>query len=360
MRSFVLAMLLLLVAGPLLALPEPPVALVNPGFETADQAGQPQGWTKYVTFPGHAEWSLDRVRKHTGEASARLTLTGETRCAVSQYLKATLDGPQTLSCLLRGDPVGGLQAQLQLQWFAMTDWPRQIQMVSAEAPSPWVALTGEWTKLAATGVRPAQADLLLAVIIVRNTGQQPGVAWADEALLRPGAFPAPLVRNPGFELDLNGDGVPDDWGASVYGGGFDLKRETAMAHGGGASACLTGAANHGDRACFSQLTPVFSAPRKLRLSLWYRGRGLSLVLVQLLTPVGVQRPGGGIEYGNLSATPKLDNPLRPGDLQWQELVQEVEVPAEARQAGVMRCAILLYQKGEGTLWYDDVRLELVE
>ena len=339
-------------SGPLLA--APPAELTNAGFEAAASPdGLPAGWHRYVSAFGQARLARDRQVKHAGEASLRVEVADQSRCAVSQLFTVAQPGSYTFSCRVRMPATPGTVAQLQIEWFETVDWPRRIRLVASEAPSPALGDAGEWTELAATGSKPATADLALVAIIIGN-GQTPaGTVWVDEARWRPGAFPAPLVSNPGFELGPTKEGHPTGWGPAAYGGGFTLTRDDTVAHSGKASARLTGAKEHGDRSCYVQATPVFAPPNKIRLSLWYKGTGQSALIMHLLTPAGVEKPGGGIGYGEITGTPALSP-------EWQQFSQEIAVPPDAKTAGVMRVDIILYQKGEGTLWYDDVKVELLE
>ncbi|MGE5532624.1 MAG: carbohydrate binding domain-containing protein, partial [Bacteroidota bacterium] len=243
--------------------------------------------------------------------------------------------------------------QLQIQWFKLADWPRQITPVDLGQPSPAVIPAEQWTNVAATGSRPAEADLALVVIIVGNGQTTGGTVWADDCKFRQGAYPEPIISNPGFESDTNVDGQPDAWGPFNYGPGFVMKQDTTVSHSGSASASATGAKDHGDRSGYYQATPLFTPPAKVRLSYWYKGTGRSALTMHLLTPAGVQKPGGGIEYAVMTATPELSP-------QWQQFSKEIDVPREARDAGIMRLDVILYQRGEGTVWYDDVKVELVE
>ncbi len=344
--------LLLAVLGPLPA--APPEALSNAGFEAdADQNGVPDGWSRYVSSFGHADLALDRQVKSEGQAALRVQIGEKTRCAVSQLFSVAQPGTYTFSCRVRMPSPATTVAQLQIEWFQTVDWPRRIRLVASAAPSAALEDAADWTEVAATGSKPAAADLALVAIIVGNGQTPPGAVWVDEARWRTGAFPAPLVGNPGFEQGPTKEGHPEGWGPAAYGGGFELKRDDTVAHTGKASARLTGAKEHGDRSCYVQATPVFAPPAKLRLSLWYKGAGESALIMHLLTPAGVQRPGGGIEYGAINAKPPLSD-------QWQQFSQEIAVPDEARQAGAMRVDIILYQRGEGALWYDDVKVELLD
>ncbi len=344
--------LLLIALAPLPAAPL--AALTNAGFEAdADKDGVPDGWSRYVSSFGHASLALDRQVKSDGQAALRVEIGDKTRCAVSQLFSVAQPGTYTFSCRVRMPSPATTVAQLQIEWFQTVDWPRRIRLVASEAPSPALSDAADWTEVAATGSKPATADLALVAIIVGNGQTPPGTAWVDEARWRTGAFPAPLVGNPSFEQGPTKDGHPEGWAPAAYGGGFELKRDDTVAHTGKASARLTGAKEHGDRSCYVQATPVFAPPAKVRLSFWYKGTGQLALVMHLLTPAGVQKPGGGIGYGEITGTP----PLSP---EWQQFSQEIAVPPDAKAAGIMRLDIILYQRGEGTLWYDDVKVELLE
>jgi hypothetical protein len=353
MRSCCLLLpLLILSVAPVLALPA--AQLVNAGFDAdADRDGLPDGWSRYVASFGHAETALDTQVKSAGTGSLRVEIADQTRCAISQYLSVSSGSAYTFSCRVRMTDPATTVAQVQIEWFAVVNWPQQIRLVKSDTPSAAIGDAADWTEVAAASTRPADADLALVAVIIGNGKTPAGKVWVDEARGRPGAFPAPLVTNAGFELDTDADGNPDGWGPAMYGGGFELKRDATVAHAGKASARLTGSAQHGDRSAYVQATPLFAPPGKLRLSFWYKGSGASYLIMHLLTPAGVQKPGGGIEYAVMSEAP----PLSPD---WQQFSQEIAVPPEAKQAGIMRVDIILYQKGEGTLWYDEVKLELSE
>jgi hypothetical protein len=331
----------------------PPAGLNNPGFEMPTATGQAAGWSRYVSPFGHASLALDRDVRRSGAASLRVDLADKSRCAVSQLISVAQPGAYTFSAEVRLAAPSAVGVQLQVEWFRAVDWPRRIQIVRSEPPSPFASEAADWTEIAATGTRPAEADLALVSIIAGDRKTPGGTVWIDEARWRPGAYPSPLVASPGFEQDANSDGQPDGWDPAIYGGGFTLTRDTTVAHSGQASARLVGAPDHGDRSCYYQATPIFSPPGKLRLSYWYKGTGLSAVVLHLLTPAGVQKPGGGIGYGEINETPPLSD-------QWQQFIRDISVPAAAQEAGIMRLDLILYQKGEGTLWYDEVKVELLD
>ena len=156
----------------------------------------------------------------------------------------------------------------------------------------------------------------------------------------------PTLRNPSFE---RGTEQPAAWGKVMHGHGFTLSRDTAEAHTGTASIKLTGAADHGSRACYLQTSAAFPPEKGLRLKLWYRGTGRADGILRFRPRRGVQAPKG--EYGThhfRCPTPRPD---------WTEFVFEAGVPKAAREAGAVKMEVILYQRAEGTVWYDDVSLE---
>jgi len=156
----------------------------------------------------------------------------------------------------------------------------------------------------------------------------------------------PTLRNPGFE---QGTEQPAAWGTAMHGHGFTLSRDTAEAHTGTASIKLTGAADHGSRACYLQTSAAFPPEKGLRLKLWYRGTGRADGILRFRPTPGVRTPKG--EYGThhfRCPTPRPD---------WAEFVFEAGVPKAAREAGAVKMEVILYQRAEGTVWYDDVSLE---
>lgn len=324
-----------------------PTGVVDLGLGKGTAGVMPNGWHQYVTFPGKAVSSLDRAVIVGGQPALRVQVAANTRCAISRPWPLTGTGSYTFGCRVRG--TGQVLVQARLQWF-QTLTPLRLRLVSEDAPSPAVTVSNEWTEIAATGSKPEEADLALVVIIVGSNQTPAGSVWLTEATLRPGAYPVPLVANPSFE---QGGEQPLSWGPSIYGGGFELKRDETVAHTGKASIRLTGLKNHGDRACYYQATALFTPPQRVRLSFWYKGSGRSTAIMHLLMPAGVKRADGTIDYGTIDAT------CDPTD-EWKQFSQEIVVPDEARKAGVMRIDIILYQRGEGTLWYDDVKVDLLQ
>ena len=62
------------------------------------------------------------------------------------------------------------------------------------------------------------------------------------------------LRNPGFEVDENDDGMPDGWNFSPHGEGWSVGITDAQAHSGEHSVFITGMPDHGDRAAIVQIS----------------------------------------------------------------------------------------------------------
>lgn len=346
-----LLLILLLAVSVASAWPE----LVNPGLEVdTDQDGLPDGWRKYVSPNGRAEVAIDRAVKRSGAGSVRVTLADKSRCALSQWVPLTETGPVTFGCHVRSGEAAVTVAQVQVQWFCETRPGEVLALVKTETPSPPVSLTSGWLEIATAATRPENADRALVAIIIGDRRTPAGTFWAADAYLKPGVFPKPLVANPGFELDSDGDGRPDNWGRGGEGEGFELVRDTKVFKAGQASVRLTGRPGHGSRIAVTQTTGLMPVPRVLRIKLWYRGQGKADGVIDILPPVGVKASLQGVYFDRIGFDlPKLSD-------EWQQIVLEREMTAEARQVGQMRLGFILYQKGQGDLWYDEIEAEFVD
>ncbi len=336
------------------ALAQPPTELLSPGLETdANGDGLPDGWSRYVRYFGSASVAVDTKQYRSGDASVRVELGANSRCALAQYVAVSQPGPYTFTAWFRPDEPTGTPVQAVINWFDATDWPTRLHFVRQEPPSTAVLTTTEWTAVAAVGTRPDGANVAQVALVFGDASTPAATVWADDASFSPGARPWPLVTNPGMEA-LGAGGLPAAWGRAGEGEGFEMACDTAEAHSGKASLRLTGLPGHGSRVCAVQMTPVFSTPRRLRVSLWYKGSGIADGIVDILPPPGVKARDGGVYYDRIvfsCPTPQTE---------WQQFVVERDTTEEAREAGLMRLQFLLYQKGDGDLWYDDVAVELLE
>ena len=336
-------------------LPLPGDALINAGFDQPlDAAGTPEGWNRHTSSFGTARLSVDRAVKHSNTGCLKVEVGDKSACTVSQYLRVSGPGPFTFSCqvLTAAQATNGVQASIE--WFRATDWPQRIQIVGRSFSSAVLYGCDTWQRLGAVAMRPEGADLALVAITVGDTRSQAGAYWVDDAEFSPGARPAPLLANPGFEMDVNNDGVPDNWGRSYYGEGWSTERDTTVWRTGVASVRMSGEKTHGSRSVITTNSPYFVPPERLRVSFWYKGSGRSENIIDFLPGEGDLAANGTVYFERHPLTLQLPRE------DWTQVVQEYEVPQDARDFGRMRVDFLMYQKGEGTLWFDDFELEVVE
>ncbi|MFW6156765.1 MAG: DUF4962 domain-containing protein, partial [Armatimonadota bacterium] len=156
------------------------------------------------------------------------------------------------------------------------------------------------------------------------------------------------LRNPSFEADEDGDGMPDGWRFATHGEGWSAGITDAEAHSGEHSIFITGAPDHGDRAAVLQVSPPVKVSPGYRLRFFARGTG---------------HPGSGIlrfRYPIEGDDVKHQTErfqIRAAEDEWTENVFEFAAGPTAREIGVSPIEIILYQRGEGTLYYDDVSVE---
>jgi hypothetical protein len=337
------------------ALPLPGADLVNAGFDgPLDSSGTPEGWSRYISKFGTADLSVDNELKDTGAGSLKAEVGAKSACTVSQYLSVSDPGPFTFSCLVRTAAQATNGVQVSVEWFEAIDWPRRVRMVGRTFSSAVLYGDDTWQRLGAVAMKPDDADLALVAITVGDALAEAGTYWLDDADFSPGARPAPLLGNPGFELDLNNDGIPDNWGRTYYGEGWEIVRDETVRHSGSASARLTGQAGHGSRSVLSTQSSYLVPPQRLRVSFWYKGSGASDNLIDFLPGEGDLAANGTVYFERHVV--KLELPQN----EWTQFVAEYDVPDDAREFGRMRVDFLMYQRSEGTLWLDDFRLEVIE
>lgn len=335
------------------ALAQPGKQLLTPGLDAdADGDGLPDGWTRYVRYFGTASVAVDRQVRRSGDGAVRVELGDNSRCALSQYIAVADPGPYTFAAWFRAETATGAPVQAAINWFDASDWPVRLQLVRQEPASTALLTTTDWTAVAAVGTRPEGADTAQVALVFGDGSTPAAMLWADDASFSPGARPWPLVTNAGMEA-VGPGGLPAAWSRGGEGQGFEMVRDANEFHTGAASLRLTGLPDHGSRVCAVQMTPVFPTPRRLRVSLWYKGAGTADGIVDVLPPPDVKARDGGVYYDRIvfsCPTPQTE---------WRQFVVEQETTPEAREAGLMRLQFLLYQKGDGDLWYDDVAVELL-
>ncbi len=168
----------------------------------------------------------------------------------------------------------------------------------------------------------------------------PGLCRAD----------AVAVANPGFELDEDGNGVPDGWRTFASGEGFEFALG-ADAHSGDRCACITGLPGHGDRACYGQTTARIAVARAYRLSVWVRGAGRATVLFRCRYADANGEDADDTRHVTIESLSAEE---------WREATFEFPTAGEVLDAREARIELLLYQRGEGPVCFDDVRIQELE
>ncbi|MBU0610057.1 MAG: DUF4962 domain-containing protein, partial [Armatimonadetes bacterium] len=348
-----------------LALAQQPLAITNAGLEVdANNDGIPDGWGRYISN-GTAQTSVDAQVKHGGEGALWVDCAADSRCTVSQLVPVAEAGQYTFGCFVKTDLAAGSGAYVYIQW------RKGNETVRNEPRSPLLTGKQDWTEISCVGTRPDEATGALLVIVVQTAQGKPGTAWADDAWFKPGAFPkgpvpppapaapaapaaAPTappgqIANGSFETDADNDGQPDGWQRAIHGEGFVLSRDATVAHTGQAAMKMVGQPGAADRSAILQVTAPVATPKAVRVHVWYKGSGRADGILRY-RPV----PGVVVEmdtYGQRDfriETPKDD---------WTEFTFDAPVTEAAAKAPQVRLEVILYQKGEGTLWYDDVSLE---
>lgn len=91
----------------------------------------------------------------------------------------------------------------------------------------------------------------------------------------------------------------------------------------------------------------------MRASFWYKGTGACTGFVRFLPA-----PGVTLATGEFYDTQHFAVPM-PKD-EWTRFSFDAKTPAAALEAGLVVMDVTIYQRGEGTLWLDDVTVEGLE
>lgn len=340
LRSLGLMGLLMLPGLSLAQLP----ALQSPGFDSAGPDGLPAGWRGRVSFTG-GKAALDTTEKRAGAGCLRVELPPHGGYLVSQGLGPVTCDQVSFGCWVKTKLNGPDGVQLSLHWLDDSG-----QIVGIGQPSAVVSGSTTWQQVVVVGERPMGATKSLLKISVGQGLGTGGTAWVDEAFVKPGVDVAGALLNLGFELDADGDGDPDGWRPFVHGGGFALARDVTVGRSGQSSARLTGYPGHGDRSCYGQTSRPCTPPQGVRLRFWYKGSGECSGFVRFRPAPGVK-----LESGEFYDTMSFSAPLPRQD--WAELSFETKTPAAALAAKQIQVEVTIYQRGEGTLWLDDVSVE---
>ncbi|MFW5868005.1 MAG: DUF4962 domain-containing protein, partial [Armatimonadota bacterium] len=321
------------------------VVFQTPGFEVdADEDGMPDGWN----FAEHGEgWSagITDEEAHSGEHSIHITGAPDhgDRAAILQVSAPTRVAPAyrlTFYAKGAGDPGTGTfrfrypregeDDQHQTEHFA-------IQFDADE----WVKNEYEF----ASGPRAREIGVSPIEVILYQRGE--GAIYYDDISVE--AIDAPSVRlnNPGFEADEDGDGTPDGWREFASGEGFEFGLSDD-AHSGEHAACITGLPGHADRACWGQTTELAPVSPGYRLTFWVKGEGRSN---------GTFRYRYTDENGEAADDTQSFTVSDISADEWREKTFEFATRGEVLEVGASRIELLLYQRGEGTMCFDDVSID---
>ncbi|MFQ6098183.1 MAG: hypothetical protein ACE5O2_10700, partial [Armatimonadota bacterium] len=172
-----------------------------------------------------------------------------------------------------------------------------------------------------------------------------------------------LIRNPGFEADADGDGIPDGWSfawRSTHQGDAQRgieKREPdwgwdrRVKHSGAAS-IRCGVSRAVDDGVWTQDgVEIPEGARYLKVTAWCRARdvkdGAGTVGIVFL---GEQKKWLGARYEAIAVVQECD---------WTQYTGYVEVPKGARTIR-LRCWTNFAYRGTGTFWFDDLELVQVD
>lgn len=177
-----------------------------------------------------------------------------------------------------------------------------------------------------------------------STNRVIGRLYAMRLCFVDGVYPGAALTNPGFDLDANGDGVPDLWSFSTpTGPTHTCSLDGTVFRSGPNSVHIAGAEDRGSaRACVMGNLPA-KPGKTYQAELWYRAR-----------PQGTGRPIFHVDFYD-GSSPAVQIGVREVSLppaeNWTRATLDFEVPGNAVQ-----CRLLLYQYGRGDVWYDDLAL----
>ncbi|MCD6359966.1 MAG: hypothetical protein J7M38_03815, partial [Armatimonadetes bacterium] len=161
------------------------------------------------------------------------------------------------------------------------------------------------------------------------------------------ADPVPLT-NPGFEQDDDHDGLPDGWQKAIHEYGFEIALSEDVIHSGTRSVRITGLPDHGDRACVLQRSRPVAAAVAYRLHVFVRGEGRGTGILRFHFKDAGGEPAYVTHHFGIDG-------LRAD--QWHEFTIDFATPEPMREIGEGVIEIILYQRGRGDLYYDDVSVE---
>jgi len=159
------------------------------------------------------------------------------------------------------------------------------------------------------------------------------------------------LKNPGFELDEDRDGVPDGWRPFIHGEGFEIGVSDEVTHSGQRSARISAAPDHGSRACVLQVSPEVPVAAAYRLRLFVRGQGRPTGILRFRYRDAQGQDGDFTHHFDIEG-------VAPDE--WAERTFELPPGKEVLALETTRIEVILYQRGTGDIYYDDVSIESLE
>lgn len=200
----------------------------------------------------------------------------------------------------------------------------------------------------------AGAGALAAVLLVVYLARQVGDGGTDVPAPRPVVYQAisGLIDNPGFEAGAGEGGTPAGW--QVRGGGYEAGVDPDVRHTGTASGRVRSLDVAARNRLPSGLISCFGADRvvggTLRMRGYMRSDDVSGSLTGLFIEVSGERFDGS--QGRVGGANMGGFPIR-GTTAWREYTLQVPVAVSAE-----RVCVGALLTGGGTIWLDDVVLEL--
>jgi len=295
--------------------------LSNGSFEEVGE-GSAAGWVLQADVR-----DATAARQATGGADGRayveVTRAEKGQCDLrpaAGYVDLKPDTAYLLAAAVKAsNPAKGSHAA-ELQWFG------EQGFISRDAAGATVA--DKWTRVAVGPVKPPEGAKRVIVLL---RCYEPGTyAFDTVGLWETQAMPANVLRNPGFESDGDGDGVPDAWEPSGEGATVEPNepksgqlcvRTDAGAHWRQRGFPVTPSAKYE----FSTATRADEFGREFRLAIeWLTADGEAL------------------------GTAELKDQTWKG---WQVKTLRATAPPAADRA-----TVTIENPGAGTVWFDDVTL----
>lgn len=158
------------------------------------------------------------------------------------------------------------------------------------------------------------------------------------------AAAAPQLVNADF-AQVGGNGLPTGWGSWAPAGSATVTVEPDAGPTGGPAVAITSVSGADARRALTQRIAVdASTPRRLTLTGWVRGDGLtggfSMLRIQAFDAAG------------RAVVPARPGPYVTGTFDWRTYVAQIELPASATQISVEP----MLDRSSGTVWFADLEL----